>query len=339
MENNLTWSFYQIWNKSLEEVRERPPQPREKIWASELGGAMIDRWLKLKGEPPTNPPNPRSRRKFEAGNMMEWIVGLVLKRAGIFIARNQWLEFKYANLLPVTGKLDFIAGGKPDWEKAQKEIQELDLPPFFYKASNAIIAYLREKYPEGLNEIILEVKSCSSRMFEKYEQFGIEASKHHAMQLFHYLLTLKKREGHLTYISKDDLRMLELGVWNPSYVQEWYIEDIKTLSEYYYSDTQPPKERIIIFDEDSYKFALNWKVTYSTYLTKLYRFKSQHELEIYSKKRIGRWNRTFARCVNGKKLTDLNLKVIQKIKKDFPNFDELVEKAKEKKIVLNEENL
>ena len=103
---NLKWGFAQIWNESLEEGNGRkPPQPRQKIWASEPGGSYIDRYLKMTGVEPSNPPNPRSLRKFEAGNIWEAIVGYVLKRAGILQSRQNWLTYTYEGLIPITGKL------------------------------------------------------------------------------------------------------------------------------------------------------------------------------------------------------------------------------------------
>jgi hypothetical protein len=53
----MKWSFYQIWNESLEKDKSRELKERNTIWASELGGAMIDRYLKMKAIKPTNPPN------------------------------------------------------------------------------------------------------------------------------------------------------------------------------------------------------------------------------------------------------------------------------------------
>jgi len=44
----IEWSFENIWNESLIPA-ERKPEPRERIFASELGGAMVDRFLKMKG--------------------------------------------------------------------------------------------------------------------------------------------------------------------------------------------------------------------------------------------------------------------------------------------------
>ena len=61
----------EVWNTALEDQEKRQVKPREKLWASELGGATIDLYLKLKGTELSNPPNARSLRKFEAGNIFE----------------------------------------------------------------------------------------------------------------------------------------------------------------------------------------------------------------------------------------------------------------------------
>ena len=80
---DMQWSFFKIWNESLEQREERPPKERQNLWASELGKSQVDVYLKMKGIAPTNPFSARSLRKFEAGNIWEWIVGLVLLRAGM----------------------------------------------------------------------------------------------------------------------------------------------------------------------------------------------------------------------------------------------------------------
>ena len=210
--NDMTWGLQTAWNEALETGEEREPKMRDYIWASETGGSMIDRYLKMKGTKPTNPPNARSRRKFEAGNTFEWLVGMVLKRAGIFKGTQEYVNFQYPGLLKVTGKLDFIAGGKIDWEKAKEEVASLELPEFFGRATSKIVEYLSKNYPQGLNEIVLEIKSCSSFMFERYEKTGPDP--HHQLQAFHYLKGKGMREAHIVYICRDDLRLLEFGVLN-----------------------------------------------------------------------------------------------------------------------------
>jgi hypothetical protein len=164
------WSIYKIWNNSLLEREERPVEPRERLWASELGKSVVDNYLKLKGEKPTNPPNARSLRKFEAGNIWEWIVELILKRAGILQDAQRWTMYQYPGLLPVSGRLDFTAGGKPDYEKAKRELDGLMLPNVFLKAGKAIVEYLIKEFPDGLETKVIEVKSVSSFMFDNFEK-------------------------------------------------------------------------------------------------------------------------------------------------------------------------
>ncbi len=76
------WTIMDTWNNALER-NEKVIEPRERLWASELGGSMIDRYYKLRGTPYTNPPNSRSMRKFMAGDIWEWIIKTVLIKAGI----------------------------------------------------------------------------------------------------------------------------------------------------------------------------------------------------------------------------------------------------------------
>lgn len=334
--NNISWSFTKIWNDSLEQGRpERKFEPRLHIWATELGGSFIDRYLKMQATPYTNPPNPRSKRKFEAGNMMEWLVKLVLKRAGILIPlpplangkESNWLEFQYPTLLRVTGKLDALAGGKPDWEKAKIEVTALELPEFFDRATDSIIQHFSEKYPDGLKEIILEVKSVGSYMYDSYEKFGT-GNPNHKLQLFHYLKARNMREGHVVYICKDDLRMLELGVFNPSPVEDIYKTDIEVMTKYILTKEMPPLEKQIVFSDESMRFSANWKVAYSNYLKKLYGYEDQFSFDNTWKPKMAQWNRVLGRCVKGESMTKMNIDVVEEIKKDFPNFDEIVKKVK-----------
>jgi len=323
---NMKWSFYQVWNKSLEEGKtNRILEPRQKIWASELGGSYIDRYLKMTAIQPSNPPNPRSLRKFEAGNIWEAIVGYVLKRAGILQSRQDWIQYQYEGLLPVSGKLDFIGGGKPDYEKAFSTIQkEFDwLPEFISRATANIIHTLKTEYPNGLADIILEIKSCSSFMFELYEKNG-NANPQHKMQLFHYLKCKDMPEGHIVYISKDDARMIEIGVLNPSLIENNYKNDIENISNYVLNKIEPPKEKFIVFDEDWGKFSANYKVGYSNYLTMLYGFENQLCFDNQYKPIVERWNRVLGRITEEKEMTDNNKEAMEEMAKE--GFD--IEKIK-----------
>src|SRR3990167_1342168 len=334
MQTNLSWSFSQVWNSSLEQRPEKIMNPRANIWASEIGGAMIDRYLKMTAVKPSNPFSARSLRKFEAGNLAEWIVGMVLKRAAIAYEAQRWSSFHYPGLLNVTGKADYLVEGKPDWEKSKAEVDALGLPEFFGRATDAIIDHFAKNHPNGLKKVVLEVKSCSGMMFDKYQTLG--AAPRHRCKIFHYLKADDLPEGHIVYFSKDDLRLLEIGVTNPSPVEALYKDDIEAISHYYTRGITPDKEKEVIFDEFAGRFSANFKVGYSTYLTMLYNYKDQAEFDATYKPQIARWNRTLGRILAGANMTDLNKQSIEEIKKDFPNFDETVENLKAKGVKIEE---
>ena len=323
MSENMNWSFAGLWNESLERNKERELKARDVIWASELGGALIDRYLKMKAIKPTNPPNPRSLRKFEAGNIWEAIIGYVLTRAGLLKTKQDWLSYQYDGLLKVTGKLDFIAGGMPDYEKATKTIQsEFNwLPPFISEATINIVTKLKEQFPEGLKDIILEIKSCSSFMFEKFEKTE-KAQPQHNLQTFHYLKAGDMPEAHIVYVSKDDARLIEFGVYNPSLVEQDYKKDIETMTNYVKTNTEPPKEKPIGFDD---KFYANWKIGYSQYLTRLYDLKDQKEFDDKYKPIAERWNRVIERIKDKKELTANNQEAIKEMKEYGFDIDNLME--------------
>jgi len=340
------WTMAQVWNTALVSKAERPAQERARIWASELGKPNIELFLKMRGVEPSNPPNPRSKRKFEAGNMFEWIIGIVLKRAGILQEYQQWVNYIYDGLLEVSGKIDYIAGGIPDYEHYREELEALELPEFFMRASEAVMEHFKSKYPQGLMEMPLEIKSCSSFMMDSMERTG-NASRNHRLQCFHYLKSKGYEKGNVVYICRDDLRMLEVSVENPSEVEQEYRQAIEEITRYYNAHKNtplekflirpkeadeigadgkqgvkydwipleglPPLERNIVWDLDLKKFARNWGVEYSSYLTMLYGFQTQLEFEEAVMPTVSRWNRVLGRIKNDDKMTPKNLEVIKEM--------------------------
>lgn len=327
--NKTSWSFAKIWNESVLLKPERPVLPRDHIWASEIGGPLIDRYLKMMGVPPTNSPGVRSLRKFDAGNIWEWIVGIILKRAGILIDEQKHLTYQYPGLLPVTGRLDFLAGGKPDWDKSKEAVHAIELPDFITRKADAIIDNFSEKYPNGLDEIILEIKSAASSSFDRYDSTHTPEFKH-KMQAFHYLKAKNMPEAHIVYVCKDDARVAEFSVFQDAATEAAYKADIEAISKYYYKKEQPPLEKVILFEQG--KFKKNWKIGYSPYLTKLYGFKDTMEYDDTFSKKITSWNRVLARAANGDVMTEKNKLIIDDIKMAFPDFDSLVGEAKKFKL-------
>lgn len=322
----MTWHISKVWNDTLDSGEERELTARDNIWASELGGAHIDRWKKMRAHPYSNPPNARARRKFESGNLVEWVVKMILNRAGIMQATQDRQVFGYPGLLKVTGRLDFVAGGKPNYDEARDVIQALQLPPFFTTVGDNIINYLNEKYPDGLEQIVLEVKSVSSMMFDVYELNG--ASLHHKLQNFHYLKSLNFPEGHILYICRDDMRVLEYTVLltDPE-LEKIYHDDIEAMTKAYNSEEQPPLEPTYVWQPERLRFAANYKVGYSPYITELYGYADQTAFQDATKAQVARWNRVIGRIKKEEKLTKNNLEAIRELAKAGVPYPPMVEEA------------
>ena len=318
------WSFSSTWNDGLIPV-ERKPEPRDYIWASELGGAMIDRYLKMKGVPYSTPPNIRSLRKFQAGNLWEWIVSLVLKRSGLIISQQNRIKYGYDGLLEVSGKIDFLGGGKPDWAKVKADLNVYDLPETILNVANKIIERFESREECEYRKLVLEIKSVSSFVYR-----AIEATErpmpNHILQCFHYVKGLELPQGNIVYICKDDCMIAEFPVYNNEAVEAIYKKDIETITGYYKANERPPLEKLIKFENG--KFAVNKAIEYSNYLELLYGFQTPEQYRASVDKVVSGTNRVVKRIINGDKLTKNNEEKIAEMKKFFPNFDELMDEAK-----------
>jgi hypothetical protein len=350
------WTLALVWNKTLEEREERPVEPRERMWAGELGKSPLEVFLKMRGIAPSNPPNPRSLRKFEAGNFFEWVVSIVLKRVGILKEAQKWTMFQYPGLVPVSGKIDFVAGGKPDYKQALRQLENtsewlveevqrilkpfpipqgavdlivrlikdniLELPDIFTRCARNIVLYLEENYPEGLEDRFLEIKSVSAFMMNSLE-IKKAASRVHRLQILHYLKSENYKKGLVVYICRDDLRMMEIPVNLTEENEKEYRDAIEAVSKVYNAHRNtsitdflippdssdvlkweynpagipglPELEKPVVWDEDMGKFARNWNVEYSNYLTMLYGFPDQLAFEEYVMPTVGKWNRVMKR--------------------------------------------
>ncbi len=317
MEN---WTIANIWNDSLER-RDKPVEPRARLWASELGGSMIDRWHKLKGTQYTNPPNSRSMRKFQAGDIWEWIIKTVLIRAGIPFRGQERVELNYEGLLPITGKLDFIVGGKIDYAEALKRIEEEDIPDFIKNPVRAIIDSFSANYPEGLPEKVLEIKSVGSFIFESIIA-NDNPLKHHLLQSSIYHLT-KKIPTDIVYVCRDDCRLAQYNIDKIAPAMEAEIKkDLEQITKYYRDDIEPPKEELILWEDN--KFKTNWKIQYSPYLSMLYKYEVDGKekaietpdeyFEAFSPL-VSSWNRVIKRIKEKAPMTKSNVEKIEEMKR------------------------
>lgn len=350
-----SWELSSLWNKSLLTIPERPLMPRNYIYASELLGSYVDRYLKMNAVPMTNKPNDRSLRKFSAGHMFEWVIGLVLTLTGVLKSRQLRGEYQLPGMLQVAGKFDFIAGGEVDWEKAKEEVKNIqklfsislsDMPPIVFHAIEQVINSFEKEFKNNpLKEVIFECKSVSSFMSDKIERTN-KPMPHHVLQCQHYLLANEMDEAYLFYISKDDMIGHQFSVYNDKETLLEYANDVKQMTEYYNNGFDaknplkfaPPKEKEVIFDDSSFRFTTNYKVEYSSYLTMLYpEFSSPMAYRMKWDKQILAWNRVFKRVVKGDKITASNQEYINQIKVEFPDWEKFVELAKQSDTTIEED--
>ena len=307
------WSINKIWNESVEQNEERPIVARDRIWASELGKPDLDIYLKLIGEKPSNDFDARARRKFEAGNLFEWIIRLVLMRCGIYKESQTYItnnDFGFQ----VSGKLDYIAGGKVDFTTAKKSIEELALPTLFTKASEKILEYFAKEYPNGLPEQGIEVKSTSSFGIEKVYFTG-KALGGHDLQAFHYAYKTKL-PFNVLYICRDDLRMAEIPIMpDDKELLAKYSAKIKSVADYYNAKKEPQKDSEIIFEKETERFTKNFGIEYSSYLTRNYKYETPEAYDEAVGDKIASWNRVITRIKDGKDMTDNNKEKIEEMKK------------------------
>lgn len=339
----MPWDFASLWNEAIRSLPERPLQKRSHIWASELGGAYIDRYLKMHGHPYSNPVNFRSKRKFVAGHIWEWIVSIVLTATGVIKEKQLHGEVQLPNMLRVTGKLDFIAGGNVDWVKAREQaklIQQVfsvsidDVPPFIFHAVDRVLFKMEQIFSRvPLQEIILECKSVGGLMAGRLEN-ATRAMPHHELQNLHYLLANKMPVGSVLYVSKDDAFCYQFEVTPTKELLKAYKDDVQKMTSYYnnsgknYLKNLPPLEKEVLFNEVSFQFVKNFHVEYSNYITMLYGYKDFDEFKWKWQKALASYNRVFKRCVKGENMTAANLDIIKEAKKVFPEWDKYVAKAK-----------
>lgn len=315
-----------IWNEKNVQDNIWEVKPRDYLWASELGKSPVDVYLTLKGVQPSNPPNMRSMRKFDAGNITEHIIEMLFKSLGLMIESQKRVRHQYPGLLAVSGKLDFHLGSDGNYA-TDEQIDEYDLPDFMLANAKRLVAHYRENYPDGFEARYTELKSTSSFMYDVYERTG-KPSENHMIQLFHYIKGDDRQQGNIVYFSRDDARIITFAVPNSPENEAIYKGHIERISKYYEADQRPPLEPNLIFDPDLLKFKDNWKVKYSKYLTLLYGFKSQMHYEDEVSKMVARFNRVIKRIAEDKRMTDNNLEVIEEMKQHYPDFQKHVPEIK-----------
>lgn len=246
-------------------------EKRTEIWASDLGGIMLDRYLDMKGTPYSDLPDGRGLANFFLGEQIESGLKTMLENLGIAYTDNERKLYQEKDYLPVVAKPDLIVE-ITDWEtvrqnllKEKEKINELEekyrireLPKLEKKFE--VLNNFRKRFPDGLTKTIFEIKSASTMSFKSRKIEG--ASLNHKLQLLTYLKAYNVSEGHIIYIAKEYGNMLEFVVRkdDPELNKIWE-EDVSKISYYIKNDIRPP----LVFD------AKDWRYKYSKYFTMLYK--------------------------------------------------------------------
>lgn len=279
-----------IWNESI--VREeREPKERDYLWASQLMKPPVDIWLQMRGEKPSNEPNERSKRKFQAGNFFEHMVAMVMMRSGVMMEKQDYVTTEFA--MKVIGRGDFILSGVFDFEKAYQDIVNMQLPLSMQEMFLKICTKMQLRFNDlEFEPTVFEIKTVAERTMSKIEK-AEKPLKSHIMQTCHYKIGRGLNDGVVVVLCRDDLRLFEYHV-TPQDEQD-YIDRVKEIAEIVKQTERPALAEKIVFDEILLKFSKNLDVEYSSYLTLLYGYPRPGVFADEMKPIIARWNRVLPR--------------------------------------------
>lgn len=322
------WRFVEAWNAAAKKDN-RPLEPRDYAYASELLMPKVDRFLKMRAVPYTNPPNDRSLRKFFAGKGWEYIVKMVLLTCGIYQKEEIKVNSQpYSDYIPVHGRLDFIVGGLVSEKEALARAEEL--PDFLKDLAASVI---RSFAGIGLKMRVMEVKSVSKYALEYVEKRREPMNTHHAQA--HYYQHATGLPASVAYISKDNALMAEYFV-NAEKSEPLMREDLEQMTYYFTRGIQPENEPLMGFDYGVAKFTKNLGVEYSPYLSMLYGYQNPDEYRRSVEPMVKRWNNALQRYAQaelgkttptGKPIvpTPANKEVRQEIITAGYNFSEILD--------------
>lgn len=250
----------------------RPLKPRKVIWASEIGYSMYDRYHKMRGVPPTESFTSRTYFKFLIGNLVEYGLVRIFERAGMVVEVQKGGEkcrIEVPGAYPVEGKYDAIISSNGNWDEALFEIKNNPLredESFFDRYAQSLAIYCKEKFPQGFNRELFEIKTINSMVFRAYMKKGTLGANypHHKLQLYTYMKALGANVGNVFYVSKDDgLFHIERVEATKELESEW-LKDIKKITKHVESGSIPEFPEPYSLQNGRYK--VNWGSVGSNYL-------------------------------------------------------------------------
>ncbi len=168
MEKEKHWSLMEPWNTSLVvRKKDKRIEPRNYLFASELGKPFIEVYWAMNGIEPTNLASDIARRKMEAGNFYEAIVVWVLRRVGLLKETQTKVRLTdKEKCLNVHGRLDIVAGHDGNWDETYKELDSL-----FLKLDGSLDVQ-RELVEMFLNEEGIEIDEEKYKIFRMGVEYG-----------------------------------------------------------------------------------------------------------------------------------------------------------------------
>lgn len=168
----------ELVNTSIKEQNDKREKKNQISWhASSLGTCLRGTYLNRLGNKPDKGFDERTLRVFNMGNLIEdWLVDLLKLQ-----------ELKFGDMVIET--------------QVRGEDKELNVSGY----ADVVVEYQGEKE-------VIEIKSKHSRAFWWMNNKGEGAQRQHQYQLWLYLWMLKIDKGRITYVSKDDLSILEYPV-------------------------------------------------------------------------------------------------------------------------------
>jgi hypothetical protein len=219
-----------------EEYRRSQREPKDYWRVSDMGHCLRGRYYKRQGAKPTDPPDERTLRKFQAGNIFHW-----------------WLQRQVRYAASEMSGVRVIG--------MEREVRNDKLH---------VVGHYDALVQIGRKKLLYDFKTVHSNAFHYREQNKSLTQKQHAMQLGLYLMLLHQEhpdltEARLLYISKDDLSVAETKVILTPALKREILRELKILNESWEKKKLPPTPPLIVKDSVKNKWVINWQAQYCPY--------------------------------------------------------------------------
>jgi hypothetical protein len=288
-QTEIDWHLGEIWNEAAF-IEQKPLVKRDYVYASELGGSMVDRYLKMLAVPFTDPPNTRSLGKFLAGRMWEKSVKNVLKACGVYHRDEvKCNSSPYSDTLDVHGRCDFICGAF-EIEFAQYQLDAIKdfIDEDLYHKGCGIIKRLGGK---PLKTKGIELKSCSSYVYDRVVKTKRPIPIH--AQQGNYYQRFLKIPFDVSYISKDDSFMVDSQI-DSDKMEPLLRADLEKITYFLLKSIVPPEEPLMSFNPITGNFEKNIQIEYSPYIS-MRGFASPFDFRKAVEPTTKRWNNVLTR--------------------------------------------